>query len=326
MKRLIKFFVAAFFVSGLLLASVLGYSWKLFNDPGPLSGNKVLVLKSGTGLAAISALLEQSGIINDRYVFQLGVRLNKNAALLKAGEYEFTSLSSGLEVMELLVSGKTVIHKMTIPEGFTSRQIGEMVSKAYGLKGEVTIDLAEGSLLPETYYYKYGDKRDQLLRRMQNNMNKLIDDLWRRHKGSDFIKSRNDLVTLASIVEKETALAAERPLVAAVFLNRLKKRMRLQSDPTVIYGVTLGRVKLARSISKKDLSDENGYNTYKILALPVGPICNPGRDSLEAVLVPAVSDSLYFVANGAGGHVFARTLVEHNRNVGRWRKLKKQKK
>lgn len=326
MKRMIKFFIAAFFVCGLLLGAVLGYGWKLFNDQGPLEAEKTLILKSGTGLAAISVLLETAGIINDRYAFILGVRLKKKTAALKAGEYKFAVRSTGQDVMDLLVSGRTVIHKITVPEGYTSREISEMVRRAYGLDGEITITADEGSLLPETYYYKYGDRRDQLLQRMQLNMTRLIDDLWRRRKNGDLIKSKKELVTLASIVEKETALAAERPHVAAVFRNRLQKKMRLQSDPTVIYGVTMGKARLGRPISKSDLADKNGYNTYKISALPLGPICNPGRASLEAVLAPIESDSLYFVANGKGGHVFARTLAAHNRNVRRWRKLQKQKK
>ena len=174
MKRLIKFFVAAFFVSALVFALIGGYGWKLFNDPGPLVDNKTLVLKSGSGLAAISTLLEQSGIIRNKYAFQLGVRLKNKATALKAGEYEFVSLSSGLQIMELLVSGKTVIHKITIPEGFRSRQIADMVAQAYGLSGGISIDLVEGSLLPETYHYKFGDTRNQLLRRMQKNMKNLI--------------------------------------------------------------------------------------------------------------------------------------------------------
>ncbi len=326
MKRLIIFLVAAFFMSALAVALVAGYGWKLFHDKGPLAEDKTLILRSGTGLVAISELLETSGIINNSYAFQFGVRLENKAKKLKAGEYNFSASSRAIDIMELLVSGKTVDHKITIPEGYQTRQIIDLVQAAYGLSGDITVQSDEGSMLPETYLYKYDDTRNKLLKRMQRNMKNLVDELWKQRTPSSLISNKEQLVTLASIVEKETALARERPHVAAVFLNRLEKRMRLQSDPTVIYGVTQGKYDLGRAISRADLDAVNDYNTYKIPALPEKPICNPGRASLEAVLRPLQSKSLYFVADGTGGHVFSESLSAHNRNVRIWRKIEKNKK
>ncbi|GLQ07575.1 endolytic transglycosylase MltG [Sneathiella chinensis] len=323
MKRLFIFVLALFVLFNLALAGTAFYGWKQFHAPGPLDQETVLVLDKGVGLRGIATRLKEAGIIRNDLVFVFGVRLKDQAKNLKAGEYRFTEGMSGLAIMNLLVSGKGVVHSLTIPEGLQSREIRDLIEQADPLSGELTEALPEGSILPETYHFTRGDQRNALVKRMKSAMKDALETVWNGRKPDPLITSKQDLLVLASIVEKETGLASERPHVAGVFLNRLKIGMRLQSDPTVIYGVTEGKADMGRPISRKDLATDTPYNTYTRGGLPAGPISNPGLDSLRAVVDPKVTKDLYFVADGTGGHAFARTLAEHNRNVRAWRKLER---
>lgn len=240
--------------------------------------------------------------------------------VLKAGEYRFPAHVTLRAAMDLVAEGRTVVRRLTVPEGLTSARILKLVQEAEGLSGTVTTVPAEGSLLPETWNYSWGDDRAALLARMMRARDEVLADLWPKRAANLPLKSPAEALVLASIVEKETGLAAERPQVAAVFINRLRRNMRLQSDPTVVYGASPGNPP-ERSPTRAELDQANAWNTYRIDGLPPSPIANPGRASIAAVLNPATHDFLYFVADGSGAHAFARTLDEHNRNVARWRRL-----
>ena len=230
------------------------------------------------------------------------------------------------DILKILTEGEVYVRRITFAEGLSSAEILDMVGAAEGLEGDLPESLPEGSLLPETYHYVRGDTRGDLLARMRAARDAALDELWTERAEGLPVESKEEAVILASIVEKETALADERPQVAAVFLNRLKRGMPLQSDPTVVYGLTQGKEPLGRALTYDDLRSETAYNTYVIPRLPPGPIANPGRAAIAAVLNPADVSFLYFVADGTGGHAFANTLEEHNRNVANWRKIQKQNK
>jgi len=223
--------------------------------------------------------------------------------------------------MQILIEGKSIEHKVTIAEGLTVAEIYKVLEETPLLEGDLPPPPSEGSLLPETYSYLRGENRATLVERMQKDMDSTLTELWENRAPNIAIDTKEEALILASIVEKETGVASERSHVAAVFHNRLRKGMKLQSDPTVIYAITLGKEKLDRPLSKSDLGTDSPYNTYQVTGLPPGPIANPGRAALEATLKPDDSDDLYFVANGSGGHAFAKTLEEHNKNVAEWRKI-----
>ncbi len=325
-KRL--FLYLCFVLPILLIAVGLGAMWVMdqVERPGPLAEEKSLIIPRGAGVAAIAAQLESEGVVDDAMVFRAGVRLAKASRALRAGEFAFPAGVSVEAAIEILRSGETVVHRLTVPEGLTSREIVALVKGAELLSGEIAELPAEGSLLPDTYHFARGDDRGELVARMHLAQADLLAAIWKERAENLPISSPEEAIILASIVEKETGLAEERGLVAGVFINRLNKKMRLQSDPTVVYGVTMGKAPLGRPLSRKDLKTDTPYNTYTIPGLPPGPIANPGRAALEAVLQPTKTDHLYFVADGSGGHAFAKTLAQHNRNVAKWRKLQKQKK
>ncbi|MBO6827657.1 MAG: endolytic transglycosylase MltG [Sneathiella sp.] len=325
MKRFLILLIGLFLIFNIGLASLAGYGWHLFTKPGPLSESRAFLLEKGTGLRTIARQLQDQGIIENDLAFVFGVRLKEQQAKLKAGEFEFAPGMSAEEVMGTIVSGKTISYPLTIPEGLEGREIVDLLMGEPKLTGEIENIPPEGAILPETYHFTRGDKRSDVLKRMQTAMDQAIATLLADFTPGKYIKDRNDVLTLASIVEKETAVASERPHVAGVFYNRLRKGMRLQSDPTVIYGVTRGERALGRPIYKSDLKDDNPFNTYVIDGLPPAPISNPGLESIKAVLNPMETDDLYFVASGDGGHAFAKTLAEHNRNVRAWRKLQKSR-
>lgn len=226
------------------------------------------------------------------------------------------------EALAKLVEGDTVVRKVTVPEGLTSTEIVALINEAEGLSGEIESVPPEGSLLPETFHFTYGDPRNALIERMQADMKRLLDGLWEGRAEDLPISTPEEAVILASIIEKETAVAGERPQVASVFVNRLNRGMPLQSDPTVVYALTDGEGPLGRPLTRQDWKVDSPYNTYANSGLPPGPIANPGRESLEAALQPAETEFLYFVADGSGGHAFAKTLAEHNRNVAKWRRIR----
>lgn len=326
-------------ISGVLTVSLIfmllvgGMSFTVYNQyesPGPLDAPRVVVIPKGEGRIAIAERLEKDGIISNRWTFVGGHLLQnffgqKKNGELKAGEYEIKEHASIRDVIETLSEGKSILYKATLPEGLTSEQIVERLKAEPSLSGEVTRVPPEGSLLPDTYYFSKGTARQEILDRMQAEMEKAIATLWDSRDPELPIKSSAELVTFASIVEKETGRADERDRVAAVFYNRLKKGMRLQSDPTIVYGIVGGQGALGRGITKFDIETKSPYNTYQVSGLPPGPICNPGKSALQAALHPAQTSDLYFVADGTGGHAFSETLKEHNTAVQKWREVEKQR-
>ncbi len=315
---LLAFFAAVFITAGVVGGYIDRVIHQTISTDEPIQH---LYIKSGSGVSHTAYQIKAMGLIRDHRHFVLTSTVFGKNKDLKAGEFEISAGMTLIDVLNKIVSGETVTRKLTIPEGLTSLQIGSILSSAFGVEYDLVVPAEEGSLAPDTYHYKRGVTASELISRMQKAQNQVLDDLSfiQRH---EIITGRHDILTLASIVERETALPVERPVIAAVFLNRLKKKMRLQSDPTVIYGINpSGR--LDRPISMADLKAETPYNTYKIRGLPAGPIANPGKQSIAAVINPTQVPYLYFVADGSGGHAFAKTLREHNRNVRKWRKYQK---
>ncbi|MEC9153816.1 MAG: endolytic transglycosylase MltG [Pseudomonadota bacterium] len=307
----------------LLAGGVIMWSYKTFQGPGPLENKTAVVIKPGTGLRMIADQLEQAGILRYPILFIAEATWSGAHRDLKAGEYAFAARISPAAAMEKIRMGDVVIHRITIPEGLTSQQAAQLIDAAPALEGKLQSVPAEGSLLPETYEYTYGYTREDLVQRMKTARDATRRQLWQKRSKGLPLADPQAASTLASIVEKETADPEERPRIAAVFYNRLRRGMRLQSDPTVVYALTRGKGPLGRSLNRRDLTIKDPYNTYVIKGLPPGPIANPGTASLTAVLHPANTDDLYFVADGTGGHAFAKTLQAHNRNVARWRSLQR---
>jgi len=308
-----------------VVAGYAGYRYVLeeFASPGPLSQPVTIVIPQGAGLASIAERLAEVGVIDDPLIFEAGVRLADRARALKAGEYLFPANVSPRAAMDLLTDGSVVARKVTVAEGLTTPRVLDIIRTTEGLTGAVTLSPGEGTLLPETYHFALDDNRDAIIRRMMTAMDETLAALWPDRAEGLPIDTPEQAVILASIVEKETGLPEERAHVAGVFVNRLRRGMRLQSDPTVIYGLDPSGT-LGRGLTRRDLETATPYNTYVILGLPPGPICNPGRDAIAAVLHPLETSHLYFVADGTGGHAFASTLAEHNRNVARWRRIQRE--
>ncbi|MBF0251376.1 MAG: endolytic transglycosylase MltG [Alphaproteobacteria bacterium] len=315
------------FVSALLAVVALGggffYVQAKAREPGANAHAVRLLIEPGMGVNAISNRLWQTGVTRYPRVFKVWARMINVHTRLRAGEFDVPANASIAQVLELLVSGETVVRKLTVAEGLSVAEALLLVQDAEGLAGSITVVPDEGQILPETYHYAWGDARDGVIRRMMDDMTAQVMSLWSQRPGDFPLQSPLDVVTLASIVEKETGVDEERPRIAAVFLNRLRKGMRLQSDPTVVYALTNGIGALGRALTRDDLKIESPFNTYQVDGLPPTPIANPGRDSLRAVIFPADADDLYFVADGTGGHVFAATLSEHNKNVRAWRRIKR---
>ena len=317
------FFVAMLVVLAAASIGIGGYfAYREVSRPGPLAEETVIMLRSGMSVTAIADALEEAGAVRHAALFKGAVRLKGEQGALKAGEYAIPERASVLDIIELLVEGKSILHYLTAPEGLTTAQILRIVAADDVLVGDVSLMPNEGELLPETYAFTRGETRDGIIRTMMNARNAAIEELWDDRALDLPINTREEAIILASIVEKETGVADERPLVAAVFVNRLKRGMRLESDPTVIYGLTKGEP-LGRGLRVSELRGETPYNTYVISGLPPTPIANPGRDAIAAVLNPADVNYIFFVADGSGGHAFAATLAEHNRNVARWRQVER---
>jgi UPF0755 protein len=290
-----------------------------FEAPGPLPEDKVVNIPRGLGIRDIADLLQREGVINQPYVFMGGVIVLKARGELKYGEYQFSKQSSVADVVETITEAKVVQHAFTVPEGLTSEQIVARLLENEVLTGQIKEIPREGTLLPETYRFTRGMTREQIIQRMQQAHRRVLQEVWERRIQDLPVKTPEQLVTLASIVEKETGKPDERTRVAAVFVNRLKTKMRLQSDPTIIYGLTGGKGSLGRPILRSEIEQATPYNTYVVDGLPPGPIANPGRASLEAAANPARTKELYFVADGSGGHVFSDNYAEHQKNVSRLR-------
>ena len=290
--------------------------------PGPAKQETVVVLERGAGLGQIAGQLRTARVIEHPWLFRLAVRVLDRDRELKAGEYAFPARATPGTVIRMLSAGQTVARRLTVAEGLTVAEVFRLLEETDGLTGELPEPPPEGSLLPETYFYALGDDRVGLVRRMRRSMDEVLERLWADRAPDLPLSSREEALILASIVDKETSVPEERRKVAAVFINRLRKDMRLQSDPTVIYGLTNGDGPLGRELTRQDWTHASDFNTYQIEGLPPAPIANPGRESIAAVLDPADVDYLYFVADGSGGHAFARTLAEHNRNVAAWRRIR----
>ena len=314
---------AAIVVAVVGVAATVAWAVQQIEAPGPLAEDRIHIVPSGAGVNRIAADLQETGVISNSLLFRLYVRYRNADMKLRAGEYEFRSGASMAQILDLLISGRMVLHRVTVPEGLTSHEATVLLNAAGPMTGTAEIP-PEGSILPETYSFTRDEDRSEILAHMREAMTQTLTELWAGRADDLPIKTPEEAVILASIVEKETGIADERPRVAAVFVNRLRKRMRLQSDPTVIYVLSDGRGRLDRELLLKDLEIDSPYNTYRVAGLPPGPICNPGRASLAAVLNPIESKELYFVADGTGGHVFAETLAEHERNVRNWRKIRRQ--
>jgi UPF0755 protein len=309
-----------------LLFALLGgglavwYGEHAYNGPGPLEAEKTVLIPRGAGVRDMAEILEREGIIDNWLVFIVGQKVTRPEASMKAGEYLFKPGQSMASVADAIASGKVVVHQVTIPEGLSSQQVVQRLMANDLLTGTPVVPL-EGTLLPETYRIHRGMSRDEVLRQMADAQQKLVKALWEKRAPGLPLKNPQEMIILASIVEKETGDADERPKVAAVFINRLNKKMRLQSDPTIIYGLVGGKGSLGRPITRSDIVTPTAYNTYAVDGLPPGAIANPGREALAAVADPAHTKDLYFVADGTGGHAFAETLNDHNRNVARWRAI-----
>jgi UPF0755 protein len=309
----------------LILAVAAGYLLYLgkqrFEAPGPLKQDRIVEIPRGSGTRDIGELLVRDGVIDQPWVFIGGVYLLKAHEGLKAGEYQFKAHASLSDVVTTISEGRVVIHQISIPEGLTSEQIVTRLMDDDVLTGNIDEVPGEGSMLPDTYNFARGMTRAQLIVHMQHAQQRLLKEIWDRRAADLPIKTPQQLVTLASLIEKETGRPEERTRIAAVFVNRLKQKMRLQSDPTIIYGLVGGKGTLGRPIMKNEIDQPTPYNTYQIDGLPPGPITNPGRASLEAAANPARTRDLYFVADGNGGHVFAETYEQHQKNVLRLRQL-----
>ncbi len=321
-RRLLRLFIVFLLLCLIAAGAAAGWGYAQFTRPGPAVLDRSIVLTKGSGLKEIAARLAGAGIISQPLVFRAGVRLGGWSRDLRAGEFRFPAQVSMRGAVSILRLGKTVVRRITVPEGLSSARVIDLLARTEGLRGDIARIPGNGTLLPETYHFSHGDGRGAVLARMVAAMDDALANLWPgRMKGLP-LASPAEAVILASIVEKETSLHGERARVASVFINRLRRGMRLQSDPTVVFGLTAGLKPLGRALRRADLDRQTPYNTYRIPGLPPGPITNPGRAALRAALHPAPGKDLYFVADGTGGHAFAATFREHKRNVRRWRRLK----
>ena len=319
------------FASGLfsllliIITTIAGGVWWLerwLDRPGPLSEPTIAILEPGTGVRSIAEQLADIEAVDNPYFFVLAVGMSRNHRLLKAGEYEFPKKVNPRTILRILNAGETLVHKLTVPEGLTRSEVLDLIENTTALSGEVKTVPTEGSLLPETYHFSRGENRNALIARMETSVQATLQDLWGKRRAGLPYSSPSEALVMASIIEKETGLERERARVAAVFVNRLRLKIPLQSDPTVLYSLTKGARQLGRPLARSDLKNPSTYNTYLHTGLPPGAIANPGRSSIIAALNPDDSDELYFVADGHGGHRFARTLSEHNRNVATFRRAR----
>ncbi|GLQ10060.1 aminodeoxychorismate lyase [Devosia yakushimensis] len=312
-------------VLGLLVAGgVLLYGASQFYGDGPAHEDTTFRVESGSGLASTAQRLEEQGLISNRFIFQAGGRALERQAAIKAGDFRIPAGASMADILKEITEGNPIRYAVTIPEGWTSWDAIQRLNADSNLVGEVTSLPAEGSILPGSYDYVPGDTRQSVLDKMQTAMTTQLAEIWAGRQDDLPLETPEQMLVLASIVEKETGVASERPQVAAVFVNRLRESMRLQSDPTIIYGITKGQSNLGRGLRRSEIEAQTPYNTYQIDGLPPTPIANPGVEALKAVAHPDSHDYLYFVAKGATpseGHVFAETYAEHQQNVARYREI-----
>lgn len=321
-RWLIRLALVAVLAAGGGTAALYVFGQRYLASPGPSTAEVVVDLPRGAGVRSIAARLAEAGAIEHPWAFAALARATGRDRRLKAGEYAVPAGLSPSGILDLLESGKVLLHPVAVPEGLTVREVFAILEAAEVLAGDLPPLPPEGSLLPETYLVERGHARAALVARMEAAMAAELERAWAARAPDLPLASPAEALALASIIEKETALPEEYPVVAAVFVNRLRRGMRLQTDPTVIFALTEGKAPLGRELTRADLEVDHPYNTYRISGLPPGPIAAPGRGAIAAAVRPADVDYLYFVADGAGGHAFARTLDEHNRNVRRWRRLR----
>ncbi|MCX8133909.1 MAG: endolytic transglycosylase MltG [Roseococcus sp.] len=318
MRRALRLLGALLLLAAALLGGAAFFLWRAVTAPGPLAEPAQVVIPRG-GTEAIAAVLHERGVIRDARLFALAALATRREGPLRAAEFLFPARASIREVLTVLRQGRPVLRRLTIPEGLTARQIAALFERTEGLTGDLP-PFAEGAVLPETYAFAFGESRAAVLRRAIAAMDQALAEAWAQRAPDLPLASPREALILASIVERETGVAAERGLIAGVFVNRLRRNMPLQSDPTVAYAAGQG-MPLDRPLTRADLERDHPFNTYRNRGLPPGPIASPGREALRAATRPEATDFLYFVADGTGGHAFARTLEEHNRNVTRWRAL-----
>ncbi len=324
MRSIAANLLSVMIVAGIVLLAGFEVARRQVASPGPATEPVRLTVERGARLGAVAERLAEAGAIESETLFRLAASYSGSADELKFGEYEIAPGASMEEILALLTTGGNVDYRITAPEGWTVAEVVRLLEDSDSLTGEIDEMPAEGSLLPETYSVSRGDSRAEVIRRMQTTMQAVLDEAWANRDPGLPLDSREELLTLASIVEKETR-PNEHGRVASVFVNRLKRGMKLQSDPTVIYGITGGKEPLGRGIRQSELVAKTPYNTYVIEGLPPTPIANPGRESIMATANPENTRYLYFVADGTGGHAFAASLDEHNRNVAEWRRIERQR-
>lgn len=319
MMRFLRLVAWSLITTAIVIAGLGAAGYWLYRDAersGPLAAAHTIIIPAHSGIGAISELLEREGVIRHKLVFEVIAKLSGRGAVLKPGEYEVPATASAMQTLDLLASGKTVKHRLTIPEGLTTAEVLDLIRKAPALKGDTGSAPPEGALLPDTYIYSYGDTRREMIERMRHGMAHLVAELWHERRPDLPLATPQQAVILASIIEKETAREEERPHVAGVFVNRLRLGMPLQADPTVLYALgDDGATKIDRPLTHADLAVKSPYNTYLAKALPPGPIDNPSKSSLLSAMRPEHTGDLYFVADGSGGHVFAKTLAEQSHNI-----------
>jgi UPF0755 protein len=328
MRFLRALFVWVFMLAFLAAAGGLA-GWVWFNNelsrPGPLAVESVIKIEPGEGLAAVAQRLETDGIIHDARLMRLKARVDDTELDIKTGEYVIEPKATLKEVLSILIEGRSVLHRLTLPEGRTTAQLLRLIEADKVLTGDMPeTPPAEGTLLPDTYMFHRGMTRLQLIEKMQKAQADLLEELWATRQEGLPITTPEEAVILASVVEKETGRVDEQPEIAALFTTRLKRGMRLQSDPTIIYGISKGeplynKAGQRRTLYRSEIDRHTDWNTYQVDRLPITPICNPGRGAIAAVLNPPETEYIFFVADGKGGHLFAKTLAEHNRNVAAYR-------
>ena len=308
----------------LVVGGIFFIATQRYYADGPMNEDRVFLVEKGLGLGAVANRLEAAGMIADRWIFQFGAMLQRKQSSIKAGEYNIVANASMADIIREITEGQAITYSITIPEGLTSWEAVQRINAAPNLIGEITEIPPEGSLLPNTYSFERGSDRQGVIDRMREAFDVEVARIWESRSPGLPLESAEEMVILASIVEKETGIGAERAKVAAVFINRINKGMRLQSDPTIIYGITNGQGSLGRGLRRSEIDEKTPYNTYQIDGLPPTPIANPGTASMQAVVNPADIEALFFVADGTGGHVFANTYAEHQVNVARWRAIERE--